>query len=384
MKCEFSACEFRRFVVFYRNVDILCSEKESGFMRIVVLGGGISSERHVAQVTATSVCQALRRRGHQAIYVDLFLGMENYHKPLEEAFLEADGLCGDVAIKTEEPDLDAVWKSRKYQSHGHLGKGVPEICSLADCVFLGLHGKDGEDGKIQALLELIGVPYTGSGPLASAIAMDKAMAKRVLGPGGIRTPAWKEIVYDEADIPRLVEELPLPCVVKINDGGSSLGVEFPETEDELRGALKSVLKYGDHVIVEEKICGREMTVPVLDGHALNPIEVVPPEGTEFDYVAKYQSGTLAAQEICPARITPEEDRLLRETAERVHHALGLRVYSRSDYIIDREGKVWFLEVNTLPGMTPNSLIPRSAKVDGIDYDELCDRIVDLSMKEKRI
>ncbi len=353
-------------------------------MKIVVLGGGISSERHVAEVTATSVCQALRRRGHQAIYVDLFFGMENYDRPLKDAFLEPDGLCGNVAIHTEEPDLRAVWQSRKYQSPGHLGKNVAEICALADCVFLGLHGKDGEDGKIQALLELIGVPYTGSGPLASAIAMNKDMAKRVLRPSGILTPDWKELYYDESDIPRLVQELPLPCALKINDGGSSLGVELPENREQLSRALKSVLKYGNHVIVEEKIYGREMTVPVLDGIALNPIEVVPPEGTEFDYIAKYQSGALAAQEICPACITPEEDRLLRETAEKVHKGLGCSVYSRSDYILDREGRVWFLELNSLPGMTPNSLIPRSAKVDGISYDELCEKIVLLSLKEKRI
>lgn len=353
-------------------------------MRIVVLGGGVSTERNVAQVTATSVCQALRRRGHQAIYVDMFLGMENYDKPLEQAFFEPDGLCGDVAIKTEEPDLKAVWDSRKFQSPGHLGIKVPEICAMADCVFLGLHGKDGEDGKIQALLELIGVPYTGSGPLASAIAMNKAMAKRVLRPCGVLTPDWKEISYDEADIPQLAEELPLPSVVKINDGGSSLGVEFPETREELRQALKRILRYGNHIIAEEKIIGREMTVPVLNGRALNPIEVVPPVGSEFDYIAKYQSGALAAQEICPARITREEDRILRETAEKVHIGLGLSVYSRSDYILDPEGKVWFLEVNTLPGMTPNSLIPRSAKVDGISYDELCEMIVLLSMQEKRI
>ncbi len=352
-------------------------------MKIVVLGGGISTERHVALVTATSVCKALRRCGHQAIFVDLFFGLENYHKPLEQAFLEEDGLCGDVSIERQAPDLDAVRKRRRYQSPGNLGKYVPEICALADCVFLGLHGKDGEDGKIQALLELIGVPYTGSGPLSSAIAMDKAMTKRVLGNYGIRTPAWQELEFEEADIPRLTETLPLPCAVKIVDGGSSIGVELPETRDALNSALKNVRKYGNRVIVEEKVFGREITVPVLDGHALSPIEIVPPEGTDFDYVRKYQGGEEGAKEICPADITPEEDRILRETAERVQKGLNLKVYSRSDYILDEQGQVWFLEVNTLPGMTPNSLIPKAAKAEGISYDELCEQIVLLSMKEKR-
>lgn len=352
-------------------------------MKIVVLGGGVSTERNVAQVTATSVCQALRRRGHQAVYVDMFLGMENYDKPLEEAFLEPDGLCGAVEIRTEAPDLRAVWESRRDQSPSRLGKNVIEICALADCVFLGLHGRDGEDGKIQAILEMIGVPYTGSGPLASALAMDKAMAKRVLEPQGLRTPAWQELFFEEEDIPKLVETLSVPCAVKIINGGSSLGVELPETKEELKLALERILEYGNHVIVEEKIYGRELTVPVLDGRALSPIEVVPPEGAGFDYVAKYQSGALGAREICPASITAEEDRLLREAAEQVQRGLGLSVYSRSDFILDREGKVWFLEVNTLPGMTPNSLIPRAARVEGLSYDELCEKIVLLSLKEHR-
>ena len=353
-------------------------------MKIVVLGGGVSTERNVAQVTATSVCQALRRRGHQAIYVDLFLGLENYDRPLEEAFSEPDGLCGNVEIRTEAPDLRAVWESRKDRSPSRLGKNVIEICALADCVFLGLHGRDGEDGKIQAILEMIGVPYTGSGPLASALAMNKAMAKRVLEPQGMRTPAWQELYFEKEDIPDLVENLSVPCAVKIINGGSSLGVELPETKEELKLALERILEYGNHVIVEEKIYGREMTVPVLDGRALSPIEVVPPEGgAGFDYVAKYQSGALGAREICPASITAEEDRLLREAAEQVQRGLGLSVYSRSDYILDREGKVWFLEVNTLPGMTPNSLIPRAARVEGLSYDELCEKIVLLSLKEHR-
>ncbi len=353
-------------------------------MKIVVLGGGISSERHVALVTATSVCQALRRRGHQAIFVDLFLGMEDYQKPLEEAFQEPDGLCGNVAIEKTAPDLEAVKKARKYQSPGHLGKDVAAVCSLADCVFLGLHGLDGEDGKIQAMLELIGVPYTGSGPMASAIAMDKAMAKRVLEPIGVRTPSWQEICCRKEDIEQYAESLPVPCAVKVVNGGSSLGVALPDTREQLREALPLVQSFGNRIIVEEKIRGREITVPVLDGKALSPIEIIPPGDGEFDYVAKYQSGAEGAQEICPADLSPEEDALMRATAEKVHRGLGLSVYSRSDYILDESGRAWFLEVNTLPGMTPNSLIPRAAKVAGMSYDELCETIVLLSMKESRI
>jgi D-alanine-D-alanine ligase len=348
-------------------------------MKIVVLGGGISTERHVAQVTATSACLALRRMGHQAVYVDLFLGLEDYNKPLEEIFNEPDGLCGDVAIHETEPDLKEVWASRKYQSRGHLGKGVAEVCALADCVFLGLHGADGEDGKIQATLDLMGVPYTGSDSLSSAMAMDKAVAKRIMESCGVRTPAWQEVTYSMEDVPELVKSLPIPCVLKIVDGGSSIGVELPDTREELEAALIKLLNYGHRLVVELKISGTELTVPVLDDHCLCPIEIVPPEGT-FDYVAKYQSGDKGAQEICPARIDKAAWDQVCEAALRLHRALGLSVYSRTDFILDAEGKAWCLEVNTLPGMTPNSLIPKAAAVDGMSYPELCDKIIELSLK----
>ncbi len=358
--------------------------KEDSFMKIVVLGGGISTERHVALVTATSVCKALRRMGHEAVFVDLFFGLENFSGTAEEAFLDPEGLCTQVRIEKQAPDLETVRAQRKLQSSGHLGERVAEICSLADCVFLGLHGKDGEDGKIQALLELIGVPYTGSGPLASALAMNKAMAKRILSGCGVRTPDWQELCFEDTEIDRLSRELPVPCAVKVIDGGSSIGVSLPDNREELRQALSDILKIGKHIIVEEKIIGREITVPVLDGKALSPIEIVPQAGMDFDYVAKYQSGEEGgAAEICPADLSTEQEKQLKTMAEEVQRGLGLRVYSRSDFILDKEGRAWFLEVNTLPGMTPNSLIPKAAAVEGLSYDELCEKIVMLSMKEAR-
>ena len=352
-------------------------------MTIVVLGGGISTERHVALVTGTSVCKALRERGHKAIFVDMFLGLEDYHGKLEDAFDAPDGFCGKVAIETTAPDLDAVRAARKDKSPSRLGKDVLAICALADCVFLGLHGADGEDGKIQAALDLLGVPYTGSDYLGSAMAMDKAVAKRIMDSNGIRTPAWRELRYTEADIPRLCEELPVPCAIKVVNGGSSIGVQLPDTREELSSALRDVLRYGDRVVVEEKIYGREMTVPVLGESALCPIEIVPPEGSSFDYVAKYQSGSAAAAEICPAPIGEEETKLLQETALKFHRALGLAVYSRTDFILDGEGRAWCLEVNTLPGMTPASLIPKAAAVAGMSYGELCEKIVELSLQARR-
>ena len=174
-------------------------------MKIVVLGGGISTERSVSLVTATSVCRALRDAGHKAIFVDMFLGLENYTGRLEDAFDAPDGFCGSVSISETAPDLEAVKASRRLKSPSHLGVGVLDICALADCVFLGLHGIDGEDGKIQAALELLGVPYTGSGPLGSAMAMDKAVAKRIMESAGILTPKWREITYTVDDVPALVQ-----------------------------------------------------------------------------------------------------------------------------------------------------------------------------------
>lgn len=352
-------------------------------MKIVVLGGGVSSERHVALVTGTSVCRALRSLGHKAIFVDMYMGLENYSGELEAAFDAEDGFCGSVAIETEAPDIEKVKASRKYKSPSRLGRGVLDICALADCVFLGLHGADGEDGKIQAALELLGVPYTGSGPLSSAMAMDKAVAKRMMDSCGVLTPSWRELSYTEADIPELLDSLPIPCAVKVVDGGSSLGVELPETREQLEAALRNILKYGSRVIVEEKISGTELTVPILDDRYLSAIEIVPPEGGSFDYVAKYQSGSIGAREICPARISQEEQRLVGEAALKFHRALGLSVYSRTDFILDWEGKAWCLEVNTLPGMTPNSLIPKAAAAEGLDYAHLCQRIVELSMEQRR-
>jgi len=351
-------------------------------MKIVVLGGGISSERHVALVSATSVCKALRSLGHQAIFVDMFLGLEDYEGRLEDAFDAPDGFCGNVAIETTAPDLEKVKASRKLKGPSRLGKDVLNICALADCVFLGLHGEDGEDGKIQAALELMGVPYTGSGYLGSAMAMDKGVAKIIMQSCGVLTPGWQEVTLTEEKIPELVETLSVPCAVKVVDGGSSLGVALPDTKEELETALHDLIRFGNRVIVEDKIKGREFTVPVLDGKALNAIEIIPPEGTTFDYVAKYQSGAAGAREICPADITPEVQKLLGDAALKFHNALGLAVYSRTDFILDEEGRAWCLEVNTLPGMTPNSLIPRSAKLEGYSYAELCEKIVELSLQKK--
>lgn len=344
-------------------------------MKIVVLCGGISTERAVSLVSGVSVCKALRSKGHKAILVDMFMGLEDYDGRLDDLFDSPDGLIGKYEISSDAPDLAAIRQQRKDKSRSHIGRNVLEICSLADCVFLGLHGEDGEDGKIQGTLELLGIPYTASGPLASAMAMDKAVSKIVMDKYGIRTPEWQEFTYTAADIPALVEKLPVPCAVKVVNGGSSIGVALPDTKDELEAALRDFEHFRSRVICERKIKGRELTQPVFGDTYLPAIEIVPPEGGTFDYVAKYQSGAAAAREICPAPITPEQQKMLGETALKLHRALGLSVYSRSDFILDEDGNAWCLEVNNLPGMTPASLVPKAAAASGIEYADLCEQIV---------
>lgn len=344
-------------------------------MKIVVLAGGISTEREVSLVSGTGICRALREKGHRAILVDMFLGLNTVPANLETLFDAPDGLCPDAAIRTEAPDLEAVRRSRPDQGPSHLGPHVLDVCAAADMVFLGLHGEDGEDGRIQAALDLLGVPYTGSGHLASAVAMDKTVSKQLMDAAGIPTPKWRLLADYAEDVDRLAEELPMPCVVKTPGGGSSLGVYLPEDRAALKAALLEVLRYGSKALVEERIYGRELTVAVLGDRWLPAVETVP-AGKEFDYTAKYQAG--AALETCPADLTPEQMAAAGELALRVHRCLGLEVYSRTDMILDQEGRFWCLEANSLPGMTPTSFVPKEAAAVGMSYADVCQEILELS------
>ena len=349
-------------------------------MKIVVLAGGLSSERAVSLVTSRSVCAALRERGHQAVFVDLFLGIGDAPENLESLFDAPDGLCPPAEIAEQAPDLEAVRKSRAGDSKRLFGPNVLELCALSDIVFLGLHGRDGEDGRIQATFDLFGIPYTGSGYLASGLAMDKAMTKRMMESAGIPTPKWEMLDYTEADIDRLAETLPMPCVIKCTTGGSSLGVFLPDDRDALRDALRKVSDYGGEVLMEERITGRELTVGVLGDRALPAVEIVP-DGGEFNYRTKYQSG--AAREICPAPITAEQQAEAGRLALLLHKTLGLQVYSRTDFLLDKDGRFWCLEVNSLPGLTGASLVPKEAAAIGMTYPQLCEEIVTQSLRLKR-
>ena len=328
-------------------------------MKIVVLAGGISTERAVSLVTGTGVCRALRENGHRAILVDLFLGLEEVPADLETLFDAPDGLCPDAKIEVEAPDLETVKRGRKDQGPSHIGPHVLDICQKADLVFLGLHGMDGEDGRIQAALDLLGVPYTGAGHLASAVAMDKAVSKQILDACGIPTPKWRLLSYGLDEAEPLAQTLPMPCVIKTIGGGSSLGVYLPEDRTELKRALEEVLRYGAKVLAEERIYGRELTVAVLGDRWLPAVET------------------------CPADVPPAVMQAAGELALRTHRALGLEVYSRTDMILDKDGNLWVLEANSLPGMTSNSFVPKEAAAVGMSYNQLCEEIVRLSCDVKR-
>ena len=347
-------------------------------MRIVVLAGGLSPERNVSLSSGTKICKTLRAGGHQAALVDMFLGLESYAGEPGDIFDEPDGLCGEYSVQAAVPDLDAVRRSRRDPSPNLFGPGVLEACRLADVVFLALHGACGEDGRVQACFDLLGIPYTGAGYLGSALAMNKDLTKRLVA-HRVRTPKWRTVqCLDPAALPSVAEACPLPCVVKPVDGGSSIGVSIVHTREELETALREVYDRRGTVVLEEYIKGREIQVGILSGKALPSIEIIPKSGF-YDYVNKYQSG--AATEICPAPIPPAWERELAAATEAVFGELGLSVYSRADYIVTEQGEVYFLEINTLPGMTPTSLIPQEAAAVGIDYAALCERIIRESLEK---
>ena len=346
-------------------------------MKIVVMCGGLSMERDVSISSGTLICDALRKLGHQAVLVDMFMGMEDYEGDLNDLFANLPPLK-EARVPVEAPDLEKVIASRKWKSPSRVGKRVFELCQLADVVFLGLHGACGEDGRIQAALDLMGVKYTGSGYLGSALAMDKDLTKRLIAGTGVKTPEWQTVDYAEGDIPEIVKNAKLPCVVKPVDSGSSIGVAIPETAAELGAALIENLKYG-RVLIEQYVHGREIDVGVLGDRALPSIEIIPKHGF-YDYKNKYQAG--ATVEICPTPIDPAIEKRLGEAALKVHRALGLSAYSRSDFIVDGE-EVYFLEINTLPGMTPTSLMPQEAAAVGIDYESLCKKVIEMAMEETR-
>ena len=352
---------------------------EGSPLKIIVLAGGLSPERNVSLSSGTKIAQALRGLGHQAALVDLYFGLEDYPGLSPEELYDAPTPAQWQSVDRAAPDLEQVRQSRKWEGKGDFGPGVLDLCRDSDIVFLALHGQCGEDGRVQAAFDLLGIPYTGSGYLGSAIAMDKDLTKRLVK-DVVNTPEWHFANYTEKEVDSLTSRTAVPCVVKPVDSGSSIGVAIVEDKKALRAALLEGLKYGGRCVLERYVKGREIQVGVLDGKALPAIEIIPYEGF-YDYENKYQPG--AAEEVCPAPLTEEQATDLARQAEAVYRTLGLAVYSRADFILDGEGKFWFLEINTLPGMTPTSLMPQEAAAAGLDYPALCQRIIDSSLRQQR-
>lgn len=341
-------------------------------MYIAVICGGLSRERDVSISTGTCAARALRERGHRVALVDLFLGNEGAVSDPRSAFT-AEDTDSIYSVRETEPDLEEVRRRRGGQ--GLLGPGVLEICRAADVAFLALHGAEGENGKLQACLDLYGVPYTGSGYLGSALAMDKDVSKVMLQEAGIPTPPG--ITLHRGDT--VLEEIALPCVVKPCSGGSSVGTSIVRELSELTRALEEAFACDDAVLVEKYISGRELTVGVMDGRAMPVIEIIPKTGF-YDYKNKYQAGL--TEELCPAPISAEDTRRVQDLAEQVYRALRLEAYGRVDFLMDAaDGTIYCLEANTLPGMTPTSLIPQMAAAEGMSYGALCEKIIEVSMKK---
>lgn len=330
-------------------------------MKIAILFGGASSERDVSVASGAQVFRALHEAGHEVLAVDTALGALG---PAEQKRLLATG----VAPKPPNQEELAIIR----QQSGALAdssdfKGV-------DVVFLALHGGTGEDGTIQAFLDLAGIPYTGSGHRGSAHAMDKDVAKHLFRAAGVPTADWLMAPLDPAEA---IRSMGCPLVVKPNKQGSTIGLTVVRHPEELAGALEVAARYDDEVMVERFIEGRELTVGILDGSPLGVGEIIPQRSEIFDYESKYQPG--GAREIFPADLTEEQTRTIQAHALRAHQALKLGDYSRVDFRMDREGGFWCLEVNTLPGMTATSLLPQSAAVMGIGFTELCERICRLAI-----
>ena len=346
-------------------------------MDIVVLAGGLSTERDVSFKTGSMVAKALRENGHRVILLDVFMGYGDEEIDCTGMFERADEISIQVEdIPAEAPDLAAVKASRKDQSACFFGPNVIQLCRMADIVFMALHGENGENGKIQAAFDLFGIKYTGSDYLSSAIAMNKDTAKQFFIANNIPTP--KGIAMTKAtredDVTKL--DLTLPCIVKPCCGGSSIGVTIVRDASEFKAALDAAFKWEDELVIEEFVQGREFSVGVIEGKALPVIEIAPIEGF-YDYKNKYKAGS--AVETCPADLPADIAAQMQRYAEQVARVIGLDTYSRSDFLLNENNEMFCLEANTLPGMTATSLLPQEAAAVGINYNELCEKLIAISL-----
>jgi D-alanine-D-alanine ligase len=305
--------------------------------RVAVLKGGRSYERHVSLRSGARVEDALARLGHDVVPIDVDVGVI--------------GRLRDAAV---------------------------------DVAFVAMHGRDGEDGTVQELLEVAGIPYTGSGVLACVRAMDKVLAKHLMQEAGIPTPdffAFNDTAFRELGaahaLPTIEERLTFPLVVKPASGGSALGIKFARTQADVATALMSAFSYDSKVLLERHVAGRDLAVSILDGEALPIVEAVPREEEFYDFEARYEIGR--TDFVCPADLSPELTARAQELAVRTYELLGCAAFARVDLMLDADDQLTVLEVNPIPGLTETSLLPQAAEAAGISFDDLVARIVGLAL-----
>ena len=325
-------------------------------MKIAVLFGGTSEERDVSIASAAQVIPVLRSLGHEVVAVDTAVG-------------RLEGAAERKLLENRVAPVPPSDQSMANLRSGALANPATSIDPREiDVVFLALHGGAGEDGRMQAMLDLAGLRYTGSNHIASAAAMDKDLSKRLFRAAGVPTADWR---MAPVNTDAVVQSLGLPVVVKPNKQGSTVGLTVVRDAAKLQAAIELGLRYDDEVMIEKFIPGREFTVGILDGAALPVGEIIAP-GEVFDYQSKYQSG--GAREVFPADIPAGEAAILQKHALAAHHALKLGTYSRIDFRRDASGAFWCLEANSLPGMTGTSLLPQAARAAGISFAELLAKI----------
>ena len=331
-------------------------------MNVVVLAGGLSPERDVSLASGMLISNALVEKGHSVLLLDLYKGIKDDEMHL---LFSNEKRNYDFTIDEEIPELT------KKNTKNLIGRNVIKICKMADIVFLALHGSIGENGKLQAIFDCMGIKYTGSSYEGSILAMDKILTKKILEHDNIKTPKWHLLKNVRK------ENIKFPVVVKPANNGSSIGVSIANNLEEFEVAIIECEKYKDEIIIEEYIKGREFSVGILDKTALPPIEIIPKAGF-YDYKNKYQEGKTI--EICPPKISQDKIKEMQQIAIKVHNALLLGAYSRIDFILDENGNLNVLEANSLPGMTKTSLLPQEALVTGITYEDLCEKILLSNLK----
>ena len=336
-------------------------------MNIAVLLGGISPERNISFLSGRAAVFALRERGHSVIALDPSRGVH--------AIVSDDELRAATAVEVTETELAGFSPLKMMECFtSALFDGI-------DLVFILLHGRFGEDGYVQSLLDLRGLPYTGSTMLASAAAMDKGLSKMLFQVAGIPTPFWVSVRPDQADDTDLLaevrKEINGPMVVKPNDQGSTVGMTILQqaTDEELSAAIRLAGQFTELILVERYIPGRELTVAVLGNTSLPIIEIVPKDGY-YDYANKYTQGK--TEYFCPAELSEEVQNHVQNLAIAAHNILGCRAYSRVDFRLTEDNMPYCLEVNTIPGFTETSLVPMAARAAGIEFGDLCEEIIALS------